>query len=72
MFPDVESEDGAEAVGDGVVGAGVLADGQGAGVIGLEPNPAGAEHKTKSGTPVGAPDELEGLERTPGRVRFGC
>ena len=43
VFPDVEGEEGAEAMGDGVVGAGVLADGQGAGGIGLEPDPAGAE-----------------------------
>ena len=28
---------------NGVIGAGVLADGQGAGGIGLEPDPAGAE-----------------------------
>ena len=41
VFPDVEGEEGAEAVGDGVVGAGVLADGQGAGGIGLEPHQIG-------------------------------
>ena len=41
VFPDVEGEEGPEAVGDGVVGAGVLADGQGAGGIGLEPDPSG-------------------------------
>ena len=43
VFPDVESEKRAEAIGDGVVGAGVLANGQGAGRISLEPDPAGAE-----------------------------
>ena len=48
-------------VGDGVVGAGVLADGQGAGGIGLEPDPAGAEEADALG------DELflEGLEGAP-------
>ena len=43
VFPNVEGEEGAEAVGDGVIGAGVLADGQYAGRIRLEPDPAGAE-----------------------------
>ena len=48
-------------VGDGVVGAGVLADGQGAGGIGLEPDPAGAEEADALG------DELflEGVEGAP-------
>ena len=61
VFPDVEGEEGAEAVGDGVVGAGVLADGQGAGGIGLEPDPAGAEEADALG------DELflEGFEGAP-------
>ena len=61
VFPDVEGQEGAEAVGDGVVGAGVLADGQGAGGIGLEPDPAGAEEADALG------DELclEGFEGVP-------
>ncbi len=61
VFPDVEGEEGAEAVGDGVVGAGVLADGQGVGGIGLEPDPAGAEEADALG------DELfpEGFEGAP-------
>ena len=61
VFPDVEGEEGAEAVGDGVVGAGVLADGQGAGGIGLEPHPPGPEQADALG------DELllEGLECAP-------
>ena len=61
VLPDVEGEEGAEAVGDGVVGAGVLADGQGAGGIGLEPHPPGAEEADALG------DELflEGLEGAP-------
>ena len=46
---------------NGVVGAGVLADGQGAGGIGLEPDPAGAEEADALG------DELflEGVEGAP-------
>ena len=61
VFPDVEGEEGAEAVGDGVIGAGVLADGQGAGGVGLEPDPAGAEEADALG------DELfpEGVEGAP-------
>ena len=61
VFPDVEGEEGAEAVGDGVVGAGVLADGQGAGGIGLEPHPPGPEQADALG------DELllEGFEGAP-------
>ena len=43
VFPDVEGEERGEAVGGGGVGAGVLADGESAGGIGLEPDPAGAE-----------------------------
>ena len=61
VFPDVEGEDGAEAVGDGIVGAGVLADGQGAGDIGLEPDPAGAEEAHTLGNEV----FLEGLDGAP-------
>ena len=43
MFPNVEGKKGAEPVGNGVIGAGVLADGQCAGRIRLEPDPAGSE-----------------------------
>ena len=43
MFPNVEGKKGAEPVGDRVIGAGVLADGQCAGRIRLEPDPARAE-----------------------------
>ena len=61
VFPNVEGEEGPEAVGDGVVGAGVLADGQGAGGIGLEPHPPGPEQADALG------DELflEGFEGAP-------
>jgi len=61
VFPDVEGEEGAEAVGDGVVGAGVLADGQGTGGIGLEPDPAGAEEADALGNEL----FLEGFEGAP-------
>lgn len=43
MFPNVEGKKGAESMGDGVIGAGVLADAQCSGRIRLEPDPAGAE-----------------------------
>ena len=61
VFPDVEGQEGAEAVGDGVIGAGVPADGQGAGGIGLEPDPAGAEEADAGGDEGG----LEGGEGAP-------
>ena len=77
MFPNVKSENGAEAVGDGIIGAGVLADGQCSGSICLEPDPAGAK---KGGTFL---DEVgfKGVEGPPlfkdlgGKGRFldsGC
>ena len=64
VFPNVEGEEGPEAVGDGVVGAGVLADGQGAGGIGPEPHPPGPEQADALG------DELllEGFEGAPLRL----
>ncbi len=43
VLPDVEGEEGLEAVGNGVVGAGVLGDAQLASGICLKPYPAGAE-----------------------------
>ena len=43
VLPNVEGEDGLEAVGYRVVGVGVLGDGQSAGSVGLEPDPAGSE-----------------------------
>ena len=59
MLPNIEGEEGAEAVGDGVIGAGVLADGQLAGVIGLEPDPAGAEEADTFGDKL-FPEGFEG------------
>ena len=76
MFPDVKGEDRSEAVGDRVVGAGVLADGQGAGVIGLEPNPAGAEQTDALGDELfleafdGAPLLPDLVFQRPGQGRF--
>ena len=76
MFPNVKGEDRAEAVGNGVVGAGVLADGQGAGVIDLEPDPAGAEQADALGDELflegfnGAPLLLDLVFQRPGRGRF--
>ncbi len=61
MFPNIKGENGAEAVGDGVVGAGVLADGQLAGVIGLEPDPAGTEEADAFGFKI----FLEGFKGAP-------
>ena len=43
MLPDVEGEEGAEAMGHGVVGVGVLGNGQLAFCVSLEPDPAGTE-----------------------------
>ena len=53
VLPDVEGEDGAEAVGDGIVGVGVLGDGELAGGGGLEPNPATTEKAYAFGFEVG-------------------
>ena len=61
VFPDVEGQEGLEAVGGGVVGAGVLADGKSAVGIGLEPDPAGAEEGGAGGDERG----LEGGEGAP-------
>ena len=61
MLPDVEGEEGLEAVSDGVIGVGVLADGKGAVGIGLEPDPAGAEEANTFRFKF----RLEGVEGTP-------
>ena len=61
VFPDVEGEEGLEALGDGVRGAGLLGDDQGAVGIRRQPDPAGAEKAYALG------DELflEGFEGAP-------
>ena len=61
VFPDVEGQEGLEPMRGGVVGAGVLADGQGTIGIGLEPHPAGAEDGGAGGDEGG----LEGGEGAP-------
>ena len=61
MLPDVEGEDGLEAFGDGVAGAGLLGDGEGAVRRGGEPDPAGAEEADAFGDEV----VLEGVEGAP-------
>ena len=61
VLPDVEGEDGLQAFGDGVAGAGLLGDGEGAVRRGGEPDPAGAEKPDAFGDEV----VLEGVEGTP-------
>ena len=61
VLPDVEGEDGLKAVSDGVVGAGVLSNGQLAGGVGLEPDPAGA----KEGDAFGFEFSFESIHTSP-------
>ena len=61
VLPDVEGEEGAEALGDGVAGAGLLGDDERAVCGGGEPYPAGAEEAGALGGEVG----LEGVEAAP-------
>ena len=61
VFPDIEGEERLEAVGDGVVCTWVLGDGEFASVVGLQPDPAGAEEADALGLEVG----LEGVEGAP-------
>ena len=61
VLPDVEGEDGLEAAGDGVAGAGLLGDGERAVRRGGEPDPAGAEEPDALGDEV----VLEGVEGAP-------
>ncbi len=61
VLPDVEGQDGTEAAGDGVAGAGLLGDDEGAVGDGPEPDPAGAEQPGAFGDEV----VLEGVEAAP-------
>ena len=61
VFPNVKSKDGTKSMGDGVIGAGVLADGQCTGRIRLEPDPARAEKGGSFLYEVG----FEGVEAPP-------
>ena len=61
MFPHVEGEKGPETVRNGVIGAGVLGDGQFTVGVCLEPYPAAAEEANAFGFEVG----LEGFEASP-------
>ena len=61
VFPDVEGEEGVEAFGDGVVGAGFLGDDQSTVFLCGEPYPAAAEEGDAFGFELG----FEGVEGTP-------
>ena len=61
VLPYVEGEEGLEAVCDGVIRIGVLADGQLAFGIGLQPYPTGAKEPDSLGLELG----LEGIEGVP-------
>ena len=61
MLPDVEGEDGLQALGEGVGGAGLLGDGERAVRRSREPYPAGAEEPGALGDEV----VLEGVEGAP-------
>ena len=68
VFPDVEGQQGFEAAGDGVGGAGFLAYYEGAVFLRGEPYPAGAEEADAFGFEFG----LEGLETPPLLIDLGC
>ena len=61
VFPDVEGEQGFEALGDGVVRSGLLGDDQGAVFLCGEPHPAAAEEGDAFGLELG----LEGIHTPP-------
>ncbi len=61
VLPDVEGKDGFEGFGDGVAGAGLLSDDEGAVSGGGKPDPAGAEEAGALGDEV----VLEGVEGAP-------
>ena len=45
VLPDIESQEGPQAVNHRVVGTGILADGKDSGIICLKPDPAAAEDR---------------------------
>ena len=61
VLPDVEGEERGEAAGDGVVGAGLLGDVEGAVGCSGKPDPAGAEE----GDAGGGEDGFECIDRAP-------
>ena len=61
VLPDVEGEEGLEALRHGVDGVGLLGDDEGAVLVGGEPDPAGAEEADALGFEV----SLEGGEGAP-------
>ena len=61
VLPDVEGQEGLQAADDGIEGAGLLGDVQGAGLVGAQPHPAGPEEPGALGLEFG----LECLERAP-------
>ena len=67
VLPDVECEDGLEAAGDGVAGAGFLGDGQCAVGGAGKPNPAAAEEAGAFSLEL----RLEGSEGAPLALYLG-
>ena len=61
VLPDVEGEDGLEAVGHRVIGVGILGNGQFSFLVGLQPYPAAAEQAHAFGLEIG----LEGVYVAP-------
>lgn len=53
VLPDVEGEEGLEALRHGIAGVGLLGDDEGAVLIGGEPDPAGAEEADAFGFEIG-------------------
>ena len=67
MLPDVEGENGFEAVGYRIVCIGALEDGQFAILLGCEPHPSAAEETHALGFKIG----LEGFEGAPLLLNLG-
>ena len=75
VLPDVEGEEGLEAVGDGIISASVLGNGEGAFFIGLEPDPATTEEAHAFNFELSfkgvytSPLLHDGIQEMPGRSR---